>query len=70
MHISLEEQGENLLLKVTDNGKGMATTIKESSFGIKLIKALAKKLKGSLEYASANPRGTEALLVITRFKKL
>jgi len=70
MHISLEEDGKDLLLKVTDNGKGMADTFKESSFGIKLIRALAKKLKASLEYAHAIPRGTEAVLVIRRFEKI
>ena len=70
MHISFEEKGENLLLKVADNGQGMATTIKESSFGIKLIKALSKKLKATLEYTQANPYGTEAILEISRFEKL
>ena len=70
IHIAFEEQGKNLLLKVSDNGKGMAKEIKEKSFGIKLIKALSKKLKATLIYGGAEPKGTLATLEITRFKIL
>jgi two-component sensor histidine kinase len=70
IHIAFEEQGKNLLLKVSDNGKGMAEDIKEKSFGIKLIKALSKKLKATLIYNGAEPKGTLATLEITRFKVL
>jgi two-component sensor histidine kinase len=70
IHIAFEEQGKNLLLKVSDNGKGMAAEIKEKSFGIKLIKALSKKLKATLIYGGAEPQGTLATLEITRFKVL
>ena len=70
IHIAFEEQGKNLLLKVSDNGKGMAAEIKEKSFGIKLIKALSKKLKATLIYGGAEPKGTLATLEITRFKVL
>ena len=70
MNIIFEEQGENLVLKVSDNGKGMCETIKESSFGIKLIKALSKKLKATLTYSKAEPQGTSAILEISRFQVL
>ena len=70
MHITFKEQGEHLILKVSDNGKGMSDAIKESSFGIKLIKALSKKLKATLTYSKAEPNGTSATLEISRFQVL
>ncbi|WP_299208439.1 histidine kinase dimerization/phosphoacceptor domain -containing protein [uncultured Dokdonia sp.] len=70
MHIAFEEKEDNLLLKVSDNGKGMCKTIKESSFGIQLIKALSKKLKATLVYSGTEPTGTIATLKITRFQVL
>jgi len=70
IHISFKEKGEHLFLKVTDNGKGMSTIIQESSFGIKLIKALSKKLKATLVYDKCEPNGTLATLEITRFQLL
>lgn len=70
MHIIFEKKGENLFLKVSDNGKGLSETIKESSFGIKLIRALSKKLKATLTYSKAAPQGTSAILEISRFEVL
>ena len=70
MQITFKDKGEHLLLKVADNGKGMSKVIKESSFGIKLIKALSKKLKATLVYDEADPAGTLATLEITRYQVL
>ena len=70
MIIDFRKHGDNLVLKVSDNGKGLSDDIKETSFGIKLINALAKKLKASLEFNSEKGSGTEAVLNITKFELL
>lgn len=59
-----------LLLKVKDNGKGFDTTINRDSFGITLIKALCKKLKGSITYNPQKGGGTEATLSIAQYNIL
>ncbi len=51
MHISFNAlDKDRLQLKVIDNGKGFTESESSSSFGLKLIRALAKKLKASLEF--------------------
>lgn len=70
MQISLKKEGEHLLLEVVDNGIGMPSAIKESSFGIQLIKALAKKLKATLNFDPNHDGGTRARLEIRRFTEL
>jgi len=57
-------------MKVTDNGQGMASEIREGSFGIKLMKALAKKLKAVLTFEAKIPNGTMATLHINQFTEL
>jgi hypothetical protein len=46
--LEFKKHGDGYLLKVSDNGIGFSNEINENSFGIKLIHALAKKLKGKL----------------------
>jgi len=70
LHIELKRVEETLQLKVEDNGKGMSSEIKDSSFGIQLIRALSKKLKASLEFQEAKTNGTIAVLKINRFTEL
>lgn len=70
MNIQFSNVGEALRLEVRDNGVGMSQEVKESSFGIKLMKALAKKLKASLEFEAVSPHGTSAVLYIKRFTVL
>ncbi|OAB80515.1 sensor histidine kinase [Cochleicola gelatinilyticus] len=67
MNIQFNRRGEELHLLVQDNGQGMTSDIKESSFGIKLMKALAKKLKATLQIESPSHEGTLATLHIKRF---
>ena len=55
---------------MVDNGKGITTSPKESSFGIKLIKALSKKLKADLRFDNNLPSGTKAILTMARYEKL
>ena len=70
MNIQFGKEGEALRLEVSDNGLGMSNEVKESSFGIKLMKALAKKLKASLKFEALTPNGTSAVLHIKRFTVL
>ncbi len=68
--IQFHKEGEHLVLKVIDNGKGFEGEIKSTSFGITLMKALSKKLKATLNYKSELNKGTEATLVIKKYKLL
>ena len=68
--VSLKKKGEELILQIQDNGKGLQEKVKETSFGIKLIKALSKKLKGNLKFDSQKDQGTLATLTIKRFNIL
>ena len=68
INIEFKRDNKNLILKITDNGKGFSGTIKNTSFGITLMKALSKKLNATLNYDSIIDKGTEATLTITKFK--
>ena len=70
MNISFKKEGDVLLLKVLDNGKGLNQEVKDTSFGIKLIKALARKLKANLTMKTVKEGGTIASLEIKRFEIL
>jgi len=70
MQVTFKSVGKELLLKVTDNGVGFSESNDESTFGIKLIKALCQKLKATLNFESKNNTGTEAILNITKFELL
>ncbi len=64
--ISFKKENDYLLLKVKDNGRGFVEKQKkEKSFGMKLIKSLARKLKGELSFTNNN--GTLVTLKIKRF---
>lgn len=68
--ISFNKEGKNLALKVLDNGKGFEGEVKNTSFGITLMKALSKKLNATLDYKSELNKGTEATLVMRKFNLL
>lgn len=70
LSITFTRQANELLLTVKDNGKGFKGEIKNNSFGIKLIKALSKKLKATINYASLPNHGTEVTMIIKKFKIL
>lgn len=70
MQIRFKKNGEKLELQVEDNGVGMPSEIKETSFGIQLITALAKKLKARMNFSKGTMNGTLAILDIHRFKEL
>ena len=70
MNIEFKKAGDTIVMKVSDNGQGMASEIREGSFGIKLMKALAKKLKAVLTFEPETPKGTLATLQIHQFTEL
>ncbi len=70
MQINFHQESDKLVLSVEDNGVGMPMEVKESSFGIKLMKALAKKLKATLDFQPAPQHGTLATLHIKRYNLL
>ena len=70
LNITFKETEGTLVLEVQDNGTGIQGEIKKSSFGIKLIKALSKKLKATLDFDKVSPTGTRAQLIIKRYEKL
>ncbi|MDC8002106.1 histidine kinase dimerization/phosphoacceptor domain -containing protein [Aequorivita todarodis] len=70
MQIRFKKSGESLQLQVEDNGLGMPSEVKENSFGIQLIKALAKKLKATVAFSKGTLKGTLATIEIHRFNEL
>ena len=70
LSIDFKKMDDTLHLKVVDNGKGFNGKIKETSFGIKLMDTLAKKLRATLNYESSKNNGTEVILNIKKFEIL
>lgn len=70
LNINFKKVGKELVLKVEDNGQGMPAEVRESSFGIKLMRALAKKLKASLAFENGAKQGTIATLKVSRYNLL
>lgn len=69
LSIVLKEEHQHLLLKVSDNGAGYPDGLnaKESkSFGMKMIKAFAQKLKANLDVYNNN--GAVVEMQITKYK--
>lgn len=70
IHVDFAKADDKLVLKVIDNGKGFEGNIKQSSFGISLMKGLSKQLKASLNYHSKLKEGTQVILSISKFNIL
>ncbi|BAO75161.1 histidine kinase dimerization/phosphoacceptor domain -containing protein [Winogradskyella sp. PG-2] len=68
--VNFSKADDKLVLKVIDNGKGFEGDIKQSSFGISLMKGLSKQLKASLNYNSKLKEGTQVILSISKFNIL
>lgn len=66
--VTFKRSKDVYLLKIQDNGKGLKEEIKESSFGIKLIKALSKKLKAKIDFE--NNGGTVVTMEICKFDEM
>jgi len=67
--ISLKQMENSLHLRVQDNGNGFPATMdiqNSRSFGMKMIRAFAKKLKGGLHIF--NEKGAVVEMTITKFK--
>jgi two-component sensor histidine kinase len=70
LYVEFRKKDDEILLKVKDNGKGFEDEIKDTSFGIKLMNALSKKLRATLNYTSSDNNGTEVILNIKKFEIL
>lgn len=70
MQVRFQKIDGKLQLQVEDNGTGMPLDIKESSFGIQLINALAKKLKAKIHFTKGTLNGTLVTVDIHRFNEL
>jgi two-component sensor histidine kinase len=69
IEIALKQKDNSLFLKVKDNGKGfsvIAASAPSSSFGMKLIKAFATKLKAKMELY--NEEGACVVMHIHKYK--
>ena len=63
--VHLEEQKDQLILRIEDNGIGYnPTTIRENSFGSTLISALVDQLDGELNVTNTN--GTKIAIAINK----
>lgn len=67
LHVTFRKEKDTLVLKVRDNGEGFTKETGDASFGIKLMTALARKIRGDLRYASVVDGGTEAILTVQKF---
>lgn len=68
LKILLQEKGDELVLIVEDDGKGMKEEdSKKQSFGMRMIHSLAMKLEAEIEQ-SFNQKGTRTKLIITKYK--
>lgn len=68
LKISLWEENEDLIVQVQDNGIGLPSDFGEKdSFGMKMVKAFARKLKAELNFSNDN--GTVAELRVPQFKQ-
>ena len=63
--VELKKQDEEVILIVSDNGKGLIKEPNPDSFGIKLIHSLSKKLKGKVTFTNEN--GTTVTIIMKRF---
>ncbi|MBK8519489.1 MAG: hypothetical protein IPL54_00955 [Chitinophagaceae bacterium] len=69
LNINLEEKNEKLHLKVSDNGAGFPVDMdvkSAKSFGLKMIRAFAQKLKATLDIYNNN--GAVVEMQISKFK--
>lgn len=70
IQVSLQEQDNQLLLQVSDNGVGMTEAQKSrlgSSFGYRLIDVLREQMRGQLHIIAGE--GTTVKLVINKYEK-
>lgn len=70
LSVSLKDEGDHLALVVADDGVGMPQSgaPERKSFGMQLVRSLARQLKGELRVSGEN--GTRIALGIRKFKRM
>ncbi len=71
LQIDLYKNNDTIVLKVSDNGKGLPDDFdytKAESYGMKMIASLSKKLKADLQFINDN--GLTVLILIKKFKEI
>lgn len=68
LNIIFKKEKNYFILKVIDNGIGYENPINKSSFGLKLIDSLSKKLKASVVVENKN--GTSVTIQINKFEEV
>ena len=68
--VVLSENGENIILSVTDNGLGFETSEKRDTLGLVGLRERAHSLKGTLTIDSKPGQGTSVLASIPKIKHL
>ena len=67
IHIELKQEAENILLKISDNGKGMKEKVdltSASSLGFQIVYAMITQNHGSIDYMVDN--GTKFIITLPR----
>lgn len=67
IRLVLREEEEQLIVVVSDNGKGKAAAGSDSNFGTKLIRSLSRKLKSELSETTSD-QGFSTALIIKNYK--
>lgn len=60
--VSLKKEENSLVLKISDNGKGLPEDIPEK-FGLEIVRLLTAQLSGALKIQSRKGKGTEAEVI-------
>ena len=68
IQLSLREQEKELLLQVSDDGRGLQGKIDPASFGLSMIETFQEKLKGHISIK--NEQGTQIRMAIRNYRKL
>jgi signal transduction histidine kinase/ligand-binding sensor domain-containing protein len=66
VRLSLQEEGENVVIRLKDNGKGFEIKNKKNSFGLSNMNQRASRIGGALQVKSEDGFGTEIILSLSK----
>lgn len=68
--VSLRKEGDFVVLKISDTGKGFTSSIRTNGIGLRNMKSRTKKLKGIFNISSEIGKGTDITVTIPNDDKL